>query len=357
MPFLSIISFVLVILITVSIHELGHYIIAIKSGIKVAEFSIGFGSSIYSKQLKNGTMFHVRSLPFGGYVKMSEEESKEIKPSKNILKSSSGSNFSDKSNIIKILVALGGPIANYVLALFLFFIVFSFKGIAGAPESVIVNKVVEAKASANINKLHKDDKITAIGGTKINSLNELHEIIASSKGKEIKIEYTRDGQAQQIHTTPISKNGKYTIGLSLIEKKSFIKLGYYDSLVKSATYINQLTIGSIQGLIGIIKGTHSKANLGGPIKIAQFAGIYMQQGFFTFLTFIATLSASLFLLNLLPIPALDGGQILFYAVELIIGRPMHVIFYKAFQILGTLSILFLMAFTLLNDIISIFIKK
>ena len=433
-------SFLILISIIVFIHELGHFSFARLFGVRVLDFSIGFGRSIKSWQTKSQTTFNLRLLPFGGYVKMKGEEISE--------KSRFSDSYSSKKYYQKLLITLGGPIFNFILAIAIFFIINLFgtykampivgdvllnsianeKGIEKGdlitkidnaeissftdaqlalskrlgesgylqiqilrdekfyefflpinnwlstkepsnllyelgifpPLKPVIGSVSEASPAA-IGGMKSGDKILEIEGKSILYWEDIRQEINNSRGDEISIKILRENRINTLLIKPIfSENAlSWQIGISSSYElsdnaKVLEKFTLRDALKNSISQTYKVIENSILFIGKIILGQVSAKNLGGPVMIGQYAGeSVIYGGLYSFFYLIALISISLGIVNLFPLPVLDGGQALILTVEKIIGRDLPDNILNFVYRLGTAFLIFLFVFVFFNDIFRI----
>ncbi|MBL0725641.1 MAG: site-2 protease family protein [Alphaproteobacteria bacterium] len=360
-------SFLLVVSILVFFHEFGHYLAAILCNVKVDEFSIGFGKTIFKKRSKSGTYWYVKLLPIGGYVKLHGDEegsSFNVKQqSKHIFSSGKGNTLEDKNHFVKIFISIAGSLANYLLAIIVFFFGFYVFGKKHNPTNII--SFINNKAPAAVAGLKVGDKITGVNDRMITDIAELNRQVNLTQSKPIKISFCRNKKTKTVIVKPMlakeldnsfnKQPYRYLLGMQTapVEAK---KVNISTAFKLSIGRVVSLTKDSFLVIWEILKRDRNANDLGGPIVIAKHSGIAMQSGFSAIVFFLGVLSVGLGFFNLLPIPLLDGGQALFYVIELLIARPLPIIFYKAFQIIGVIFISLITMLVLLNDILSTFIR-
>ena len=350
----SILSFIIVLGVLIFFHELGHFLIARFFNVGVETFSIGFGPKIYKKKL-GLTQYCLSIIPLGGYVKMIGEEPGSVISEQDIKMS-----FSHKKSYEKILIVAAGPIFNFLLAILIFYFIFQFSGIY-LIKPIVGN--VDKNSPAFIAGIKKNDHIKKINGINIHSWKNMVEIIKDSKGREVKIFLERKNKTLSVIIKPetkITKNifneniERYIIGISATGKSFHKSLNPFQALfegLKQTWYIIKLTILSVGKMI---KGSISAKNLGGPIMIAQMAGEQAKAGIASLAFFIAMLSINLGIINLFPIPVLDGGHILFFGIEAVTGKVISNKVKEKSNQIGITLLITLMVFVFYNDIVRLF---
>ncbi len=350
----SILAFVIVLGVLIFFHELGHFLFARLFGVGVEKFSLGFGPRIVGWK-KGITDYRISAIPLGGYVKMvGEDPTVEMDPQDIAL------SFTHKHVLKRLMIVAAGPFFNLLLAVLIFLAIYLFSG------SYILKPTVgevQENSPAAASGLQKGDMIRAIDGQAVATWEEMADGIGQSKGRLLVFTIERDGEFLSIEVAPEVKKTKnlfgedverYIIGIASAGDVENLRLGFGTAVVESIrqTYkIVELTVVSIAKLI---KGTLSTKTIGGPIMIAELAGQQAKEGILNFVFLIALLSVNLAIINFLPIPVLDGGHILFFIIELIIGRPVNTRMREMAQQAGIFILIMLMVFVFYNDIARIF---
>ena len=343
-------SFVIVLSVIVFVHEFGHYIIAILNKVKVETFSIGFGKEVYGWNDKRGTRWKISLLPFGGYVKMFGEDifsKKRIPPS--LLKFA----FSHKTVYQRFMIVAAGPIANFLFAIICYTFLYTFIGKLNAPPVV---SSVEKNSPAEIADVRKDDKILKVNNKIVNSFYEIRKIIYLSRTDFIDFEILRDNNIIVKSIKPTYDQKKQNvpkIGIYSPEQV-LTKHPFYFSLYLGIKDTYEICSITLKGLHLLIIGEGSKKDIGGPLKIAEISGKVLEAGFLPLIKLIIILSITIGLINLFPIPILDGGHLALYVLEILFGQPVNknaqeIMFKIGFAIIVTLAI-----FLTYNDIINLF---
>ncbi|MBF0375897.1 MAG: RIP metalloprotease RseP [Desulfamplus sp.] len=353
----SIFAFVVVLGILVFFHELGHFLLARFFGVGVETFSLGFGPKIYKKKV-GLTEYCLSLIPLGGYVKMvGEEPNQPIEP-KDINLS-----FSHKKLFQKAVIVAAGPLFNFLLAFLIFYVIAQFSGMyILKPVVGNVGDNTPAKAAGVLS----GDIVKSVQDKTVESWDDMVEIIGNSTGEPLKIVILRNSELLTLMIKPelkVTKNifgedtNKYMIGISAKSGEvQHIPLNPFQALaegVKQTWRISSLTILSV---VKIFQGTVPTDTLGGPIMIAQMAGQQAKEGMINLAFFIAMLSINLGIINLFPVPVLDGGHLFFFGVEAITGKATSdKVREKANQV-GIALLVALMVFVFYNDIVRIFTK-
>jgi regulator of sigma E protease len=340
----SILSFIVVLGVLVFFHELGHYLVARWRGVVVEAFSIGFGPALLSWKAKSGTVWKISALPLGGYVKMQgwgdDETDEPAKPG----------SFAATSLGSKAMIVAAGPIANLLLAFVLFFGLFVVAG------QVVVQPVlskVSAGGPAATAGLLAGDRILTINGAMIHDFEDMQRIIVGSPDTKMTLTYQRAGEVgQKTLTTGQRVADGETIGMLGVEgdEVSTHRLGPIAAGAAAGQETWQLITGTLNGLWNLVAHHKGAKDLGGPLRIAELSGKVAALGVASLVSFMAMLSVNLGLINLVPIPILDGGHLLFYAGEAIYGRPIPRRAQDIGLRFGFALLLSLFVFTTFNDL-------
>jgi regulator of sigma E protease len=339
------------------VHELGHFLVARWANVKVLSFSLGFGKKLLSYK-KGETEYAVSAIPLGGYVKMlgevpGEEVSEDEKPR----------SYSDKPPFVKILIAFMGPFFNILFAMVLFYFVF----LSGY--SVLSTKVgsVDKDYPAYKAGIMQGDTIIAIDGKNLAEWSDLMDAMAQTTGsRPIKVTVKRNGNVLDISLTPKEMESKNIFGDTIKRKVIGVAASneFYEkketvsgAAAKAVYQTYNLTKITIVGIVKLIEGSISPKQVGGPLLILQVAGKQAKEGKKNLIYFIAIISINLAVINLLPIPILDGGHILFHAIELVIRRKVSQKFIEISQKVGMGILVAIMALAFFNDIMRMFFGK
>ena len=359
-----ILPFIVLILIVVFIHEYGHYYFAKKFGVGVTDFSIGFGKEIFGWNDKSGTRWKICWIPLGGYVKFfgdrnvySQADHKEIleKYSEEDQKKL----FTLKPLYQRSLIVFGGPLANFLLALVIFFSIYTFVGKDFTP--AVINEV-QKDSPAMVGGLKQNDVILEIDGNKVESIMDVSKFITMSTDEIIDFKVKRSYDELILKVKPNIVPGEDNLGNKLNKRIVGIKLGAYNNEINhvklgpaQATYhaaheVYFVGISSLKYIGAMIFGKADTSQLGGPIRIAKISGQVAEFGILAFISMMAYISISLGLVNLFPIPMLDGGHLMFYAFEKVLGRPLSQKTQEGFFRIGIFLLISLMFFTTFNDL-------
>jgi regulator of sigma E protease len=356
--FLNILDFIFVITVIVFIHEFGHYIIAKKAGVKIEVFSIGFGKEIFGWTDKSGTRWKIASLPLGGYVRMYGDATEASTPAESIAELSpeeKAKTFHYKPLYKKAAIVAAGPIANFILtiAILTFFIATS-----GFPSTEPIVGEVMKDTPAEAAGLRAGDKVLAVNDRKIDIFMDIPRAIMTNLGTPVTLDILRDNKELHVTLTPkqmvdkdgLGNNTRPVIGI-MSQKLKYENIGLARSLWEATRETYYMCVINLEAIGQLIQGKRSaKESITGPIGIAKLSGQAAQKGLSSVFLFIANLSVSLGLINLFPVPMLDGGHLLYYAIEAVQGRPLAKRFQEYGFRIGMAMIGMLMAFAILNDI-------
>ena len=364
MIFSYIIPFVVLILIVVFIHEYGHYYFAKRFGVGVTDFSIGFGKELFGWNDKLGTRWKVCIIPLGGYVKFFGDRNVYSQTDNEKIIKEYSKKDQDKLFVLKplyqrALIVFGGPLANFLLAIFIFFSVYTFAGKDFTP--AVINEVLK-DSPAMVAGLKDNDIVVSIDGNKVQSIMEVSKFIMMSTDEFINFTVNRYDQDLIFKVKPNLVESEDNLGNKVTKRMVGIKLGAYNNEVnhvklgpaKALFYaINEVyyvSTSSLKYIGSMIRGSGDSSQLGGPIRIAKISGQVAEFGILPFISLMAYISISLGLINLFPIPMLDGGHLMFYGIEKVLGRPLSQKVQEGFFRIGMFLLLSLMFFTTFNDL-------
>lgn len=332
---MTIILAILVFGLLILVHELGHFIVAKWVGIRVYEFAIGMGPLLFKKE-HGGTKYSLRLFPIGGFNKMAGmEPGDEDNPS----------GFNKKSLWQRTAVIAAGSAMNILLALVLFIFVFA---VLGVPSQKNIVGEVSANSPAAQAGIKAGDMITAIDGTKVETWNEMVDLIHQKPGETISLTVERDEKGFTVYTKPVldSENKVGLIGI----KQSRERSGLIESIVLGVRNTVAITVAIISGLVQMITG-RIPAEVAGPVGIVGILGNVAQFGLANILNFQGLLSLNLGLINLFPIPALDGSRLVFLAIEGLRGKPVDPQKENLIHLVGFALLIMLMLFITYQDIL------
>lgn len=354
------IPFLVVLSVVVFVHEFGHFWVARRCGVKVETFSIGFGPELWARVDKLGTRWRVALLPLGGYVKMfGDADPSSFGPDEkapDMTEEEKKVAFFYQSVGKRFAIVFAGPASNYLFAILLLAGLFF---INGQPyTSTKVATVVEDTAAAKAG-FKEGDVILSVDGGKIESFEDLKRVISLNSGTPVVVALERDSKAIELTVTPDvvrvtdrlgGEHSSGRLGVASTEKV-FRELGPWGAIRESFTQTWKITYDTLRGVGQMILGTRSADELGGPIRIAEMSGKVAQDGVFALFWFIVVISINLGLINLFPIPLLDGGHLLFYIAEGLRGRPVSERVQEYGARFGVAALLSLMLFATWNDLV------
>ena len=358
------IPFIILITVVVFLHEYGHYYFAKKYGVGVTDFSIGFGKEIFGWIDKSGTRWKICWIPLGGYVKFfgdrnvfSESEQQDII---NKYKEEDRKKlFILKPLYQRSIIVASGPFANFILAIFIFAIINFF---AGKDITPAIIEEVQKDSPAYVAGLKKEDKILSIDNNKIESILEISTFINASTSEMIEFRILRKDQELSLLVKPNLVNAKDSLGNEIKKRMIGIKLavssgtlerkplGPSEAIYYSVKEVWFIITTSLKYLGKIITGSGDSSQLGGPVRIAKITGQFAELGVLPFLSIMAYISVSLGLVNLFPIPMLDGGHLMFYLFEKLMGKPLSQKVQEGFFRIGLFLLFSLMFFVTFMDL-------
>lgn len=350
----SIFAFVIVLGVLVFFHEFGHFIVARLCGVGVEIFSLGFGPRLAGKTVGR-TDYRISGIPLGGFVKMVGEEPDAELPPEDVPVA-----FNHKPVFQRILIVAAGPAFNMLLAVLIFFVIFQISGMARLQP--VVGEVKEGTPAERAG-LQPKDEILAINGETIASWEEMSEFIRESGGQTLGFTVARNGSQFHLQIAPErttapdlfgEETERYLVGITSAGEIFTQRLNPARALWESVVQTWRITELTVVSVAKLIAGSLSAKTLGGPIMIAQMAGEQAQAGATNLVFFIALLSVNLAILNILPIPVLDGGHLLFFTIEAVRGKPVSTRIREMAQQAGVFILLMLMIFVFYNDISRLF---
>jgi len=336
LPFTTIVFYVLpflvALMVIVFIHEYGHYKVARWCGVNIEAFSIGFGKEITGWNDKHGTRWKLCWIPLGGYVKFEGDANAASMPSavQQEQAARSPGNFHGKPVWQRAAIVVAGPLANFLLAIFIFAAAFAIVGVPISEPRV--DEVVSGSAAEKAG-IKPGDIFVSIDGNTIENFSELQQSIITRPGEEVIVVINRGGEAitlkivPDLREEPDNFGGKIRIGLLGVKHnpdvdQKFERYGIVKSVEKGAERTWFIVETTFRYLGKLISGNEKADQLGGPIAMAKAAGDAAAIGIFSFISVIAFLSVSIGLINLFPIPMLDGGHLVFYGIEALRGKPL-----------------------------------
>jgi regulator of sigma E protease len=350
-----IVPFLFTLTIIVFFHELGHFLVARWCGIRVLVFSLGFGPEIAGFTDRLGTRWKLSAIPLGGYVKFFGDENEASVPDAATLAAMSEEerkqSFFGQSVGRRAAVVVAGPLTNFILAIVLFAAVFMVVG-----KQIAVPRVaaVEPSSPAAVAGFQPGDLVTAIDGRRIDNFVDMQRIVGFSGGHPLTIVVDRGGVPVTLTATPEMRNNRGILGVTRsnmpgdVRVESVAPLDAVKLGVDKTWFIVETTLSYIRD---VFVGRQSADQIGGPIGIARISGQVAELGWGALIDFIGVISVSIGLLNLFPVPLLDGGHLLFYLIEAVRGRPLSERAQEVGFRIGLAIVVMLMIFATVNDIL------
>jgi regulator of sigma E protease len=362
------VSFILTLSIVVFVHEFGHFIVARRNGVRCESFSIGFGPELFGYTDKHGTRWKFSAIPLGGYVKMFGEgetmqavegggepaEPRELSPEEKAV------SFKHKTIAQRAAIVFAGPGANFLFTILVFWAVFI---LSGRPiTEPVIGKVVEGSAAEQAG-LQVGDRVLSIDGAGVERFEDIQRIVAIAHGVPMSVTLERAGEELTLNAQPRVIEDKDAFGnitkrallgiSSSGESRRIEQPGLVQALGWSVGQTYTVVESTFVGIGQMISGLRGTEDLGGPIRIAKYSGQAAKSGWMNFVIFMAILSVNLGLINLFPVPLLDGGHLLFYAIEAVRGRPLPERVQEWGLRIGLVLVLMLMVFATWNDIVQL----
>ncbi len=355
LPFLAILTAL------VFVHEMGHYLVARWNGVRVEVFSVGFGPELFGWNDRAGTRWRFSAIPLGGYVKMFGDADASSAPGDGLDRMSADArsvSFHHKRLGQRSAVVAAGPAANFIFAIILLAGLYTFVGQRYAPPMV---SEVTANSAAETAGILPDDRIVQIGETEIAAFDDLRRIVMQNPGVPLEFVIERDRRLITLIITPDTVVAENALGTVASHGRlgvrgvpgEMVKHGPLKSIAMAASETWSMTLQTLEAVGQMFVGSRGTDELGGPLRIAQLSGTVADAGWVTSIWFTALLSINLGLINLFPIPVLDGGHLVFYLAEAILGRPLSERIQEwAFKV-GFTLVIGLMLFVTWNDIVQL----
>jgi regulator of sigma E protease len=351
--------FLVLLTVLVFVHEYGHYIVARWCGVRVEVFSIGFGPELIGRYDKHGTRWKISAIPLGGYVKMFGQGA-------NLLEGEAGKAMSAEDRKVafdyksvwrRMAIVAAGPIANYLFAALIFTMIFAVHGKdVAAP---VVGETLAGSAAAEAG-LQSGDRIVALNGKAVGDFNDIAEFVQLNLDQEIALAFERDGTVQTVQVHPTISVEKDALGneirlgrlgIKAAGKSDRIELGLGQSVYEGVARVFDVSALMLKGVWQIVTGIRPADEIGGALRIGYLSGEIAQIGIWSLITFAAMLSVNLGLVNLFPIPLLDGGHLTYYAIEAARGKPLGERTQEWGFRIGIAFVLGLMLFATWNDLV------
>ena len=338
---MTIIIAIFILAILVLVHELGHFVAARLIGIPVHEFSLGFGRRLYSTK-KNGVEYSLRMIPLGGFVRMAGEESGDMEHP---------DGFNNRKPWEKIAVSFSGPFMNIVLAVFIFIYTFAVIGVAQPVNEAVVGQVIKDKP-AYTEGLKTNDRILSVNGTNINNWDQFVNTIKDNPvGTSLQVKIDRNGVVSTVTMKSIADESTGNPVIGVLPRFDFARQGILQAVKLGFIQTYQMTLLLLSSLGMLFTGAASASDLAGPVGITNMVGEAARGGIVYLLMFSAFLSINLGIVNLLPIPALDGSRMVFAVVEAVRRKPMDPEKEGFIHWVGFLFLMLIIIFATYNDIV------
>jgi regulator of sigma E protease len=349
----------LLLTVLVFVHEMGHYLVARWCGVRVEVFSIGFGPELFGRYDKHGTRWKFSAIPLGGYVKMFGQGA-------NLLEGEAGKAMSPEDRAVafdyksvwrRMAIVAAGPAANYVFAILIFALIFVTYGKDVAVP--VIGKVTENSAAQRAG-LQPGDKIVALNGSAVETFDQIAEFVRVNLDQDVVISFERNGAVQTTHAKPdiaadVDILGKEVrvgrLGISNAEAAVVVQLGPLESVAEGTKRVFEVSGVMLKGIWQIVTGVRSTNEIGGVIRTGAIAGELAHASLWSLVMFSALLSVNLGLVNLFPIPLLDGGHLVYYSIEAVRGRPVGERMQEWGFRFGIAFVLGLMCFAAWNDLV------
>lgn len=350
--------FLVILTVLVFVHEWGHYFVARRNGVRVEAFAIGFGPELFGWNAKSGTRWKLCAIPLGGYVKMfgdADPASAGAADDSGFTEKDRRESFHHKSLGARAAIVAAGPAANFIFAILVLAGLYMGAGRPYAP--AVVDAVLESSAAERAG-LMVEDRVLSADGKEVSRFSDLSRIVFERPGEPILLVIERDGATREITVTPdpITETDRFGNEISFgrlgiqSNQTTVEKLDPLNAVMVATTETFSIVEQTLDAVGEMIIGVRGTEELGGPLRIAEMSGTVAQSGLVMTLWFTAVLSINLGLINLFPVPILDGGHLMFYALEAIRGRPLGERAQEWASIAGLSLVVMLMLFVTWNDL-------
>lgn len=357
----NLVPFLVILTVLVFVHEYGHYAVARRAGVRVEVFSIGFGPELFGWTARSGTRWKFSAIPLGGYVRMFGDSDPSSSAGEGLGEMSEEErevSFHHKSLGARTAIVAAGPAANFLFAILVLAVLHASVGQRQLAPTV---SEVMSGSAAEAGGLAAGDRVVEVDGAPIGQFGDLQQVVSASAGRPLVLVVERDGERVTLTVTPRRVESTDSAGATVSRGQLGVRGGtveYRRSDPLSAVWIAtaetwSLTVQTLAAVREIITGSRSAEELGGPLRIAQISGSAAEAGLATALWFTALLSINLGLINLFPIPVLDGGHLVFYLAEAVRGRPVGERVREYASIAGLTTVIGLMVFVTWNDIVQL----
>lgn len=375
----TIVAAIFVFGLLVLVHELGHFMVAKLTGMRVDEFAIGFGPKLWSRKYGE-TLYAIRAVPLGGFNRIAGMDYEIIERMGNEAeeKADDGGRESgwrryipsvNRENVVmvpddegagerayfrrpiwaRMLMVLAGSFMNFILPLFIFFGIFYFSGVATPSPEPVIGAVMAEKPAAMAG-LMKGDRILTIDGSEVTKWDDISRSIQGAEGKPFKLTYQRDGEVRSTTLIPEEEPDSKRVIIGITSSADIHQPGILEAAGLAAQKVFFVLMAMVGALVQLVQGSVGAEALSGPVGIVQMTGEVANQGILPLLNFAAFLSLNLGLINLLPVPALDGGHFVMLVLEALRGRPLGPKAMYYIQAAGVTLLVSLMIFTTFNDL-------
>ncbi len=350
----TILAFLVVLGLLIFFHELGHFLAAKWMGVGVQKFSLGFGPRLLGRRVGE-TEYVISAVPLGGYVKMIGQEDLKVQTAEEITPEIRQKSFLHKPLSSRMVIVAAGPAFNFLLA----FLIFAILHATGVPVNLSHLGEVQPGSAAEAAGLKKGDRVTAIDGQAVRTWDEMVVIVRESPGKPLRFAVEREGRQIDLTVTPELKKTQtlfreeVQVGqIGVMNGGVFVteQADPFSAIGRGAADTWRWSVLVVTGIVKMIQGTVPVSDIGGPIFIAHMSGQAAQAGVMSLLIFVAIISINLAIINLFPIPILDGGHLLFLAIEGIRRKPLNLRMQEVAQQVGLFLIIGLIIFAFYNDL-------